>query len=118
MDHRLRTPRAALVAGVLALALTACSNDVEKYPHTGEHDGWTQGSPARTVLLYLLVPVVIAAVISLLAWLPGAVRRHRYRPSEGWDAEPVWFAGPADPTAAVERAQTGDVVRGGAGGSW
>ncbi len=118
MDHRLRPLRAALVAGALALALAGCGSDLEKYPHTGEHSGWTEGSPARTVLLYLVVPVAIAAVISLLAWLPGAVRRHRDRPQEGWDAEPVWFAGPADPVAAVEQASTGDVVRGGAGGSW
>ena len=120
MDHRPAVPRrlTALGAAALTLALTACSNDSQAYPHTGEHEGWTEGSVARTVLLYALVPVALCAVISLLAWLPGARRRFRYRPQEGWNAAPVWFAGPPDPAAAVEQAQTGDVVRGGAGGSW
>jgi len=51
-------------------------------------------------------------------WLPGALRSHRYRPAKGWDASPVWFAGPPEPVAAVQAAEPGDVVRGGASGSW
>lgn len=118
MAHRLSPQRLTLVLGALALVVSGCANDVEEYPHAGEHDGWTQGSAVRTVLLYVVVPVALSAVIALAAWLPGAVRRHRYRPAEGWHADPVWFAGPPDPATAVEHAQAGDVVRGGAGGSW
>lgn len=120
MDHRLhrsaRVVRAGLAA-VLLVALTACS-DREAYPHAGQSGGWAEGSAVRTVLLFLLAPLALWAIISLLAWLPGAARRYRYRPQEGWNAEPVWFAGPPEPVRAVEQAATGDVVRGGAGGSW
>ncbi|HWH29066.1 MAG TPA: hypothetical protein VNU26_08905 [Mycobacteriales bacterium] len=121
MDHLppLHRGRAALAAVASVLLLASCSlDDREAYPHVGESGGWTAGSVVRTVLLYVLVPVGLCALISLLAWLPGAARRFRYRPQEGWTAEPVWFAGPSDPVQAVEQAQTGDVVRGGAGGSW
>lgn len=122
MDHRLPPPphrrRAALGALALTLLLTGCAGERDAYPHSGQADGWTAGSTVRTFLLYVVVPVGLCLVISVLAWLPGAARRYRYRPQEGWTAEPVWFAGPADPVAAVEQAQPGDVVRGGAGGSW
>jgi hypothetical protein len=121
VEHRPppRRRAAAGLAGLLTLLLlVGCSRETEAYPHTGESGGWTDGSVVRTVLLYLLLPVAICAVISLLAWLPYARRRNRYRPQEGWDAAPVWFAGPADPVAAVEQASTADAVRGGAGGNW
>ena len=49
---------------------------------------------------------------------PGMIHSSRYRPTRGWSAAPLWFGGPADPAAAVESAQTGDLVRGGASGSW
>lgn len=118
MSHRLRTLRAATVVVALALLLSGCAVDRENYPHAGESGGWTQGSVVRTVLLYLGVPVAVAVVLSVLSLLPSARRRHRYRPQEGWSAEPVWFAGPPDPARAVEQAHAGDVTRGGAGGSW
>ena len=118
MSNRLRTPQAATVVVALALLLSGCSVEQEKYPHSGQGGGWTEGSVVRTVLLYLGVPVAIAVVLSVLALLPSARRRHRYRPQEGWSAAPVWFAGPPDPARAVEQAHAGDVTRGGAGGSW
>ncbi|MFP5220420.1 MAG: hypothetical protein ACLGIG_11940 [Actinomycetes bacterium] len=123
MDHLppLHRRRAAVLAALTStLLLAGCAaDDREKYPHLGQSEGWTAGSVARTVLLYVLLPVGLCALISVIAWLPGAARRYRYRPQEGWSAEPVWFAGPTDdPVEAVQRAQPGDVVRGGAGGSW
>ncbi len=118
-DHRppLRR-RAALLAAALPLLLTGCTEDREAYPHLGVSDGWTQGSVARTVLLYVVLPLALLAVVYLLVWLPTARKRNRYRPNEGWDAAPVWFSGPPDPVAAVEQAPVGNVVKGGAGGSW
>jgi hypothetical protein len=68
--------------------------------------------------LYVLAPLTILVVIFALVWLPGVVRSSRYRPGRGWTAAPLWFGGPPDPVSAVESAETGDVVRGGASGDW
>ena len=72
----------------------------------------------KTLLLFVAVPALLFVVIAALVWLPGMVRGSRYRPARGWDASPVWFAGPTDPVAALDSAETGDVVRGGARGNW
>lgn len=68
--------------------------------------------------LYVLAPAVILLVVAGLVWLPGMVRNSRYRPGRGWTAAPLWFGGPPDPVAAVENADTGELVRGGASGDW
>lgn len=73
---------------------------------------------AGALLLYVGAPLTLVAVISAVVWLPGAVRVNRYRPNKPWTASPVWFAGPPEPVAAVQAAELGDVVRGGASGSW
>jgi hypothetical protein len=68
--------------------------------------------------LYVLAPLTILLVIFALVWLPGVVRSSRYRPGRGWTAAPLWFGGPPDPVSAVDSAETGDLVRGGASGDW
>ncbi|MCU1593093.1 MAG: hypothetical protein JWO12_485 [Frankiales bacterium] len=75
-------------------------------------------STGASLLLYVALPLVVVALIAAAVWLPGAVRANRYRPNKAWLASPVWFAGPPDPVAAVQSAVPGDVVRGGASGSW
>jgi len=104
----------------MTLLLAACANDPAAYPH-GEQArvvaGGDDGNGVSTLAVYGIA-LVCAAVIALLAWLPGMVRGARYRPASGWTAAPVWFAGPSDPVAAVEQASTGDVTRGGTGGDW
>ncbi|HWG93440.1 MAG TPA: hypothetical protein VNU66_04340 [Mycobacteriales bacterium] len=110
--------RPALVGAGLVVLLAGCSTEQGAYPHPGQSGGWTEGSVARTVLLYVLLPLALLVAVSVLAAVPQLRRRSRYRPQEGWSAAPVWFAGPADPATAVEQAEAGDVVRGGAGGSW
>lgn len=72
----------------------------------------------KTLLLFVLAPAAITFAIAAAVWLPGMVRGTRYRPSRGWTAAPVWFAGPPDPATAVQDADAGDVVRGGARGDW
>ena len=72
----------------------------------------------RTLLTYVGIPLLLLLVVATITWLPGAVKQGRYRPAQGWGAAPVWFAGPVSPVEAVESAETGDVVRGGASGSW
>lgn len=123
MDHRrpgAATSRASRAAGAVLclLLLAACANDADAYPHGEEAESWTNGSVVRTVLLYVLVPALLLLAIGALAYLPALKRSWRYRPREGWNAQPVWFAGPPDPVAAVSGATTGDVTRGGAGGDW
>ena len=87
----------------------------------GNSEGADPGKGLGTggaLLLYVGIPLISVALISAVVWLPGAVRANRYRPNRAWLAAPVWFAGPAEPVAAVQSAVTGDVVRGGASGSW
>lgn len=110
-----RTARTSALAG-LALsvllagpALATDSEIVTPVPEVG-----IKGA----LVLYVLVPLAILLVTAALVWLPNVVRSTRYRPNRGWSAAPLWFHGPADPDAAVASAQPGDVVRGGARGSW
>ncbi|MCU1588177.1 MAG: hypothetical protein JWN31_1670 [Frankiales bacterium] len=88
---------------------------------TGRKEGADPGPPVSTlhiVLVYVLLPITIAALIAAVVWLPGAMRANRYRPNRPWTATPVWFAGPPEPLKAVESAEVGDMVRGGARGDW
>jgi hypothetical protein len=106
-------------AGLVTVLLTAAPAFAEDKlgPKEGADPGNGLGA-GGTVLVYLVLPLTAALLISAVVWLPGAVRANRYRPNKGWLASPVWFAGPAEPVAAVQAAQLGDVVRGGASGSW
>ena len=115
--------RASLALAATAVALTACGgNDPAATNHLGFENGVAPESGGLTtlqaVLLYGVAPLVILLLVAGLVWLPGMIRSSRYRPTRGWNAAPLWFGGPADPAAAVESAQTGDLVRGGASGSW
>ena len=115
--------RGSLVLAATAVALTACGGDD---PAATNHLGFENGAaPAgdglttlQAVLVYGVAPLAILLLVAALVWLPGMIRSSRYRPTRGWNAAPLWFGGPADPAAAVESAQTGDLVRGGASGSW
>ncbi len=115
--------RGSLVLAATAVALTACGGDD---PAATNHLGFENGvapegdglTTLQAVLLYGVAPLLILLLVAAAVWLPGMIRSSRYRPSRGWNAAPLWFGGPADPAAAVESAQTGDLVRGGASGSW
>jgi hypothetical protein len=118
--NRIRRTGVAVATALSVVVLTAGPAIADRNPH-GPSEGSQPGSglsAAATIAVFLLVPLAIIGVISALVLLPGLVRGTRYRPSMGWDAPPVWFAGPADPVAAVAQAEPGDVVRGGSGGSW
>lgn len=113
--------RLTVAAGavLMTLLLAACANDPAVYPH-GQQSASTAGQDpdGLPVLAVYGIALAIAAVIALMAWLPGMVRGARYRPTQGWTAAPIWFAGPSDPVTAVEQAGTGDRTRGGTGGDW
>ena len=115
--------RSALVLAATAVVLTACGgSDPAATNHLGFQNGVAPESEGLTtlqaVLLYGVAPLVLLLLVAGLVWLPGMIRSSRYRPAQGWNAAPLWFGGPVDPAAAVESAQTGDLVRGGASGNW
>jgi hypothetical protein len=117
-----RRLRASLMAVATAAALSACGgDDSARTNHLGFEDGVAPAEGITFVeglALYVLLPALILLTVAALVWLPGLVRASRYRPGRGWTAAPLWFGGPPDPAAAVEQAETGDLVRGGASGDW
>lgn len=119
MSRALTRYTATGLTGLVMVVLTAAPAlaDNPLGPAEGADPG-THLGPGGTLLLYIGAPLLAVGLIFLLVWLPGARRANRYRPNKGWAASPVWFAGPPEPVAAVQAAETGDVVRGGASGSW
>ena len=110
----------ALLAGTATLLLTAgpaLASGNPLGPSEGAEPGRGLGTGA-TLLLFVGAPVLMLVIVGGAVLLPGLVRANRYRPAKGWSASPVWFAGPADPVTAVQDATLGDIVRGGASGSW
>ena len=108
-------PVAAL--GVVLAAGPALADHNPLAPQEGA-DEHAPISIGVALLLYGLLPLVILLVVAAISWLPGGRSTARYRPTRGWSAAPVWFAGPADPVAAVETAHAGSRDRGGASGDW
>ena len=106
---------ALLLTAVLTAAPAFADNPIG--PAEGEDLEPSLGT-VTTILLFVGIPLLVVSVVAAVTWLPGAVKQGRYRPAQGWSAAPVWFAGPVAPVEAVASAETGDVVRGGASGSW
>ena len=114
-------PRVLLLI-VTAAALTACGSGSEGATNIlGYPNGAGPESPElttfETLAMYIIVPGAIFGGVALLVWLPGLIRGS-YRPGRGWSAPPLWFAGPDNPTKAVESADPKGMPRGGASGSW
>ncbi len=73
----------------------------------------------ETLLLFGGIPLGIFGLIALLIVASGLRHRPRYRPGRSWDCDPIWFAGPADPAAALVAARPGpEVTGGGASAEW
>ena len=107
----LTTAPVVLLGATPALA----ANEVGRQEGADVSSGMSLG---LAVLLFVLVPLLILLGIAALVLLPGMAKADRYRPSKGWSAPPMWFAGPPDPVAAVETADARGADRGGASGDW
>jgi hypothetical protein len=58
---------------------------------------------AQTLLVFVGIPLLVIAVVSLLTFAPSIAKGPRYRPGLSWWAPPVWIGGPAEkpePTGA------------------
>ncbi|MCW2614086.1 MAG: hypothetical protein JWN08_1080 [Frankiales bacterium] len=117
-----RRVRAVAALSVATVALAACGSDgsANQLGYDGGVAPRDEGglTTLEAIALFGLVPLGLLLLVAALVWLPGMVRGNRYRPNKGWTAAPLWFGGPPDPAAAVETAQAGELVRGGASGSW
>jgi hypothetical protein len=105
-------------AALLSAGPASASNPLGPSENADPGEGLSGGD---TLLYFVLVPFLGAAVIAVLYWVPGMRRVPRYRPGRSWSAAPVWFIGPPEPVAAVEAVSAQGVpavVRGGASGSW
>jgi hypothetical protein len=112
---------AAVLSPVLLSVLLSAGPAHAETQNPGLIDGGDAASPigvGTAIVLYVVLPLMLILLVAALVWLPGMVRGSRYRPQRGWTAPPLWFAGPIDPVAAVQSAEVGTTVRGGARGSW
>jgi hypothetical protein len=82
-------------------------------------------STLHAILLFVGVPALIVAVISLLVVAPSLARGPRYRPGQEWDAQSEWLSGgEVEPPTAESRQLTtgdesdGDADAGGASARW
>ncbi len=116
-----RRPARAALLGSALLGVVLTASPAFAADQLGRTEGAEPGaglSAVATIAWFILVPAVILLGVAALVWLPGMVKADRYRPARGWTASPVWFAGPPDPVAAVETAETSHGTRGGASGTW
>ncbi len=116
-----RSPRLARTAGSFLLSaalltLTACASRTVAI-EDGEEPA-EDLSLGVNLLLYVGIPVLIFVLTAIPIFLSASRRKSRYRPNEGWDNQPVWFAGPDDPERAVDEASPDQPGRGGASGGW
>ena len=88
--------------------------------------GWPE-APAVSgfdyVLVLVLIPLGLAAVISLLAYLPTLAGDHGYQPGQAWRGESTWIGGPRKGVAAAddvspEQLESNESNTGGTSGRW
>ncbi len=72
----------------------------------------------ETMLIYVGIPLGLFLVVAAACAAPALLHRPRYRPGRAWTAAPIWFTGPQDPEAALERARPGRTAGGGASARW
>jgi len=73
----------------------------------------------QTVLVFVLVPLGLFLVVSLLAAGRRRQRPTRYRPGEPWRHEPVWWtANPAGAPRPELPENVASGTKGGAEGGW
>lgn len=103
-----------LAGGALDAVAADTPQGWEKAPHVSGLD---------FLLVLLLIPVGVAAVISLLVVVPTLTKPHGYEPGQAWRGETQWFGGPRQGVAAAdevspEQLEAKSAGTGGSSGRW
>jgi hypothetical protein len=121
--HQVRTVsrRVRRGAGVLSLALLlTLATTLPASADTPE--GWADAPDVNGLdylLVLVIIPLALAAVISLLTVLPSLIGDKGYEPGQTWRSEPEWFGGRrVDDAEAPQAIEAADADRGGASGKW
>ncbi len=115
---RRRSLRALVLAPALLLPLVAAPA-VAAPPST-----WSDPEPVGPLaylLVLLVIPLGLAALITVLTYVPVMVKGERYTPGRAWRNENEWFGGPKDGLEAADRAETRPEIeseRGGSSARW
>ena len=109
-----RSARTGVRSAVLGLGLllpTLLSNPAFAAADDKRDGGDEPGESLGTlegVLLFVVVPIALAAVIWLVVSLPSMVKGPRYRPGQNWTAQSQWIGAPeVEGSAAQSGAQSG-----------
>lgn len=111
LAHLARRTSVVLLSGGLVVAAGAPAG--AEVP-----EGWSfpeAVSPTHAVLVFVGIPLLLFALITLAVVLPGLVRGERFTPG-GQATEDQWFGGPRQGTAELPPAEATDA--GGASARW
>lgn len=88
-------------------------------------EAWPDADPVGALdflLVLLLIPLGLALLIALLAYLPSMAKGEKYTPGRSWRGESQWFGGPKDGLEAADKvdlhAEGAETDRGGASARW
>jgi hypothetical protein len=115
-----RSVRALVLAPALALPLVsapALAAPPEAWP-----DAEAVGALDFLLVLFV-IPLGLALLIALLAYVPSMARGEKYTPGLAWRNENEWFGGPTEGLEAADKAEQPAVEgteadRGGASARW
>lgn len=87
---------------------------------------WQQApdvSPLGFLLVLLIIPLGLAAVISLLAVVPSLISDRGYEPGQSWRGDTEWFGGPTKGVQAADEVTPQQIEQhaehaGGTSGRW
>ncbi len=77
-------------------------------------------SLGEALLLFVGIPLLAIAIVTLLVYAPAWTRSGRHRPGQGWDADPLWIAPDGTEPAPPALPATSDAPpeTGGSSGRW
>jgi len=114
LAHLLRRTLLAVTVAGLVLATAGPASAMPQVP-----EFWSDPEPVdgmHTVLVFIVLPIALFAVITLLVMLPSLLRRGGS--ASGTGASDQWFGGPAQGTAELPAPDTEESKAGGASGRW